>query len=1058
MQTLSKLARGLFGGDGSFDSPSPRLSAHESQSDHYENPTTASSTQQDSIAKMENEDHESGSGAGESDPFRDFTNLLDGEGVGNEEEIGVGLKEQLQKQMGDGVGGTEGEEMSEQIESRNPQDYDFPEVRQQTGRAVGDYEVETTTEPLESGDLRQHEQPHFVNKSNGEDDLPSRAPGHEMQLREQEQHLQRVEEGVVKSEPEPEPELEADDKMQLDENHDTDLHTPSENERTQSEQQPIHPKIKSEPNLDEHSSLQQLPESVLNQQDIVVNENSDSQQAVGQLPQPVDIMSLYTNINGEESGSASGSQEQFQMQQAPKSQSSSLNEDVNSYQPVEEPQAMDAVMLDLANVPSNQDDQMNQSQNQSPASSPDIAWVHGAHTSQQHATAPDDDLSSRDTAPEVSRRHEEPPKTPRLKLILNGHNDNASRGGGANGQKEMDALFKERKHPQRTLSPYQTSEAAVAQRNAVMRENIMVEKRIAQDSQLHVIPNLSETRYREFENQTPAFHRDVRQLREFQERSSGVAGRFHPESSSRTQSRVEGKRQVDQQHYVGHPQHYVQPYTFGQSHHKAYGNPYPPFDPMQLGQHPNVPYHNGNGPWNPEFFHGQMQMQGPGLYQQGYFNIPPPLPQHGFYMADRQPNIAHADPPNGLGKRKAAAELEDQRDEGLEIVSTDKEESSDEDDDDDEPLIHRVRRLQTPDPVFSHDSQHSRGGQFASSHSRPTQGVKHLPEEAVPRPTSAVGKMRPMPRRLPHRRSPTPNIEPDDFTAISWKLPTYAIDTAPNNSETGNQVIKVSLPGCIREPLLVSLDHPDQEIHLFRELFLPGQQSLAEPDPEPRRAILNFHHICVMVLDSYFAHQGGDVDAYAPHRQQHLPDANDEESGHDQGSSEDQDSADEQDTPRIENARGIDETDIYFATVDRWRAGLEVPIKKAYTLIRGPQEFTEIALDIIYYIKQHGMVDVQPKQRAERKDKGVKRGPQIKEEEDMEAKRGPGRPKGSGSKKAPAPATAKKSAPKSAKAGTWRGSKGVGSRAKPNELQSRKKAKTGKELTVSVMKKVGKRK
>jgi hypothetical protein len=44
-------------------------------------------------------------------------------------------------------------------------------------------------------------------------------------------------------------------------------------------------------------------------------------------------------------------------------------------------------------------------------------------------------------------------------------------------------------------------------------------------------------------------------------------------------------------------------------------------------------------------------------------------------------------------------------------------------------------------------------------------------------------------------------------------------------------------------------------------------------------------------------------------------------------------------------------------------------------LIRGCQEFCDVALDVIHYVKEHGLTRSEVKKRKERSDKGAVRGP-----------------------------------------------------------------------------------
>ncbi|KAF2646738.1 hypothetical protein P280DRAFT_525748 [Massarina eburnea CBS 473.64] len=491
------------------------------------------------------------------------------------------------------------------------------------------------------------------------------------------------------------------------------------------------------------------------------------------------------------------------------------------------------------------------------------------------------------------------------------------------------------------------------------------------------------------------------------------------------QSRAEGKRPIRPEFQLNFPGP-APPPPHEQNSFDAHGNYQAPFHPMQIPmptEGPNAMLGApGFGGWNSNLPYNTYQASYPEHPPYNAMHAPPtemysesPAQNaHEMFRQQQQPAIAHTKTPpqgNRSAKRKAIDEGQFERrvDEFDVLEADDGGESSD-----DEPLVNRTRR------------HHNHDVQQGSSMVEENWQQQHQQNSS----SSQTSMSRP----LPNHHSPTPYAHPSssDPTAISWKLPTYSIDIAANDRDTENQVIQVSLPGCVREPLLLSMDHADQEVHLFRALFLPAHQSFEQPDPEPHIAILNFHNICVMVLDSYYAYQVGDL-------MSRLPTTDPRSSHHQQQQQQQQQQHPyhpspydpEQMQPLDKDARDVDENEIFFATVDRWRAGLEDPVKPAYTLIRGPQEFTDVALDIIYHIKQNGLVvkSQQPKPRAERSDKGVKRGPKNSRgaadvDATKEVKRGPGRPKG-------------------AKAvGVVKGNAKVGSKGRPNDLPVRKKVKT----------------
>jgi hypothetical protein len=207
----------------------------------------------------------------------------------------------------------------------------------------------------------------------------------------------------------------------------------------------------------------------------------------------------------------------------------------------------------------------------------------------------------------------------------------------------------------------------------------------------------------------------------------------------------------------------------------------------------------------------------------------------------------------------------------------------------------------------------------------------------------------------PNQSTSSTSSEPEE---ISWKLPPYEALYVPPPSQDDLPLAKVSIPGLVREELLLSPDHTTQEFILFEQVFLPAQQALATPDPEPAHAVLNFHTITVLVVEAFTQYEIGDEMSHGPSpRAPAAPD-----------------------TPfsRQHSAKDADVDAIFFAVIDRWRAGLESN-KQPLRLIRGAQEFCDIALDVIHYIKEHGLEAPEQPSRKQRKDKGVARGPRKKD-------------------------------------------------------------------------------
>jgi hypothetical protein len=260
--------------------------------------------------------------------------------------------------------------------------------------------------------------------------------------------------------------------------------------------------------------------------------------------------------------------------------------------------------------------------------------------------------------------------------------------------------------------------------------------------------------------------------------------------------------------------------------------------------------------------------------------------------------------------------------------------------------------------------------------------------------------------------------------AISWKLPdfevTYHAPATPNDLPMAKVSILGSKKNLVRSEVALTEDHAHHEMELFLNVFLPAQQALQTADPEPAHAVINFHTISVMVLEAFVQYEigdemgrgygfhGGNIDNQALRP---SPSSSDDE------------------PTRTRSAKDADVDEIFFAVIDRWRAGL-MSGKGTLKLIRGCQEFCEIALDIIHYVKAHGLSQPEPKKRKERSDKGVKRGPKG------DAKEAETKGKITGKRKADAVE-----------------GKAPAKKGKVNELTGRKKAKTEVNKTKTDVKK-----
>jgi hypothetical protein len=266
--------------------------------------------------------------------------------------------------------------------------------------------------------------------------------------------------------------------------------------------------------------------------------------------------------------------------------------------------------------------------------------------------------------------------------------------------------------------------------------------------------------------------------------------------------------------------------------------------------------------------------------------------------------------------------------------------------DDDEPLrtraprhrsIHGESDMGSPPPAPNTQKkgkQQDKGNnpdvEFVST--KPSMGFKASKSKKAA-PKQAVA---PQPPRTPNK----PTAEQDASSSLSpidWKLPAYEATFEPAPTKEDIPLAKVSIPGLVREELLLAPDHAEQEVHLLLNVFLPAQEALAKPDEQPAVAVLNFHTIAVMVIEAYIQFEIGDEFGTGRGHWHSEHDAGDEE------------------YVRLRNAKDADTDEIYFAVVDRWRAGL-ASHKEPAKLIRGVQEFHDVALDVLFYIKEHGLL------------------------------------------------------------------------------------------------------
>ncbi|KAF1918755.1 hypothetical protein BDU57DRAFT_119724 [Ampelomyces quisqualis] len=345
------------------------------------------------------------------------------------------------------------------------------------------------------------------------------------------------------------------------------------------------------------------------------------------------------------------------------------------------------------------------------------------------------------------------------------------------------------------------------------------------------------------------------------------------------------------------------------------------------------------------------------LYSQDYPPVENSLPAYGFPAQHVRPHVpvhanrktpfvpAHLQPTPNQGKTQPGR---------FDV----KEEATD----DDEPLKSRVQRHPSAisEPVHGSTSPvHNAAGKNDQSgkdedvkivSSQPKMGFKpSKTQKAAPKQTPKTQPAQPTPEEPAQPIQPQPDdASTSSIESIDWALPKYDAQFEPPKSKDDPTVAKISLPGLYREELLLSTDHPEQETHLLLNIFMPAQRALAVPDPHPAVAILNFHTLAVMCIEAFVQFEIGD------------------EMGTGRGHWHDEYDRSETDYRRVRDAKDADPDEIFFAVIDRWRAGVESN-KQPSKMIRGVQEFCDTVLDVVFYIKENGLW------RKEDKKKGAKK-------------------------------------------------------------------------------------
>lgn len=394
-----------------------------------------------------------------------------------------------------------------------------------------------------------------------------------------------------------------------------------------------------------------------------------------------------------------------------------------------------------------------------------------------------------------------------------------------------------------------------------------------------------------------------------------------------------------------------------------------------------------DGKYNPDFsYQMHSRTQSGGLHAPGMQTRYPPRP--GFPPTQAYPHHRLINPEGNMD---------------VQMVETS--EASD----DEEPLATRAPRHRSI--AGSRDSRpHFDASIPADAYQREGPSIQNARLPAIAEKSSSTSKA----------DSVIESSDNDGDEPISWTLPKHEVTYHPPSTATDLPSAKVSIPNLVREQIYLSSDHAEQEMDLFLSVFLPAHRALQTPDPQPAHAVLNFHTIAVMVLEAFVQYEIGDEmgRGYGFHggnearRPPSSPSSN---------------------TPaRTRNATDASVDDIFFAVVDRWRAGLEAG-SEMLRMIRGCQEFCDVALDVIHHVKEHGLLrPVEPaRKRKERSDKGVARGAGrgAGVKSSKEAKPGVGTKRSTGLEAAPASAKRKAGA--------------VSGRApgKVNLVESRKKAK-----------------
>ncbi|KAF2649132.1 hypothetical protein K491DRAFT_721939 [Lophiostoma macrostomum CBS 122681] len=417
------------------------------------------------------------------------------------------------------------------------------------------------------------------------------------------------------------------------------------------------------------------------------------------------------------------------------------------------------------------------------------------------------------------------------------------------------------------------------------------------------------------------------------------------------------------------------------------------------------------------------------------------MSNNSFTSASEEPQ-----PPIDAGQ----ADFDDKNSEYQDSESEHDDEDEQSESDDDKPLKQRVQGSsstqsgsKSPSVEVTVAKAVEKKGKTSSTAGAGAPAKKKIEKKVVVTEKAATKKTQP-PKEAPEAPQPQPQPKENiiDLTTpvLNWKLP--EVPSSPNPFSPLSPILestnppqfeflytppatpsayptaKISLPGLVRHEILLSVDHHATEAHLFEHVFLPAQRTLHATSPDtaasldPKLSVLNFHTIAGLCIDAFY-------NAAAPDAELGLgaiggSSGTGLSGGKAGGGNSGRDKPLK--PPSLTTLSTLDIDAVFFAASDNYRIGL-LAHRDNYFAIRGVQEFCDVALDVCFFVKEHGFGsaggkgvkdDGSERVRRERKDKGVKRGPRAgktggEKEGDMEwvgEEEGEGfaKPKGKGAK------------------------------------------------------------